>query len=193
MEEKNKKPKEDKAIVKGNVVVKKESKLKTYYNLFFSATPGEVVQGIISNVIVPAIKNTMGDVWRRSGDMFLWGVDSKEAKGSNGRRVVRDYSSYSRDDRRKTQNARPQSSRRADDWKELGFDRKSDCEDIILSLQEDIVEYDSASVGRLLELAGIVPDSIHFDWGWDNLDSADCELDNRDGLWYLIMPRMIRL
>lgn len=183
----------DKAIVKGNVVVKKDSKIKTYYKLFFSATPSEVVQGVVTNVIIPAIKHTLGDVWRRSGDMFLWGVDSKEARSSNGRRVVRDYSSYSRDDRRRSQNTRSQSNRRADDWKELGFDRKSDCEDIIVSLQEDIEEYDTASVGRLLELTGVVPDSIHFDWGWDNLDNADCELDNRDGLWYLIMPKMIRL
>lgn len=184
-------------VVKGKVYVPKESKIQKLYNIFFSASPSDVVRGLVQYVLIPDAKYTMNNMWRKAGDMMSYGIEEGRGRSSDRRGGNRrhDYTSHSRKDNRvafQNESSSVKASVRADSWKTIEFDLKSDCEDIIVELQEDITDYDQATVARLLELAGFDPEPIHFEWGWENLDEADCEI-GRNGRWRLLMPRMVRL
>lgn len=185
-------------IMKGNVYVPKETKVHKLYSLFFSASPSEVLKNVIKYVLLPDAKYTMNNMGRKAVDMMTYGVEEGRGRPSSGsRRNTRephDYRQHSRkNDRVAFQNeSQIRTSARADSWKDLEFEYKSDCEKIICELQEDIIDYEEASVARIYDILGFTPDPIHFEWGWENLDDADCEI-GRSGKWRLIMPKMVRL
>lgn len=198
-EKKDLQNKELKPIVKGTVVKQKPSMVQRAYNVFFKASPEEVLVGVFHKVVIPNLKYMVKDIWGKAGDMFLFGVDSvksnREVKRDGSR--YRDYQSYrSNGDKRKAfqnESSEPANGARVDDYKMLEYDLKEDVEDIVTELQEDIMEYGETTVARVLELSGITEiDPIHFNWGWENLDDIDMEMTRR-GYWRIIFPKVVKL
>lgn len=200
MDKENKDTTSQKPIVKGKVYVPKESKLQKIYSIFFSASPSDVIKGLIMNVLIPDAKYTLNNMWKKSGDMLMYGVDESR-KGGSRRRRRDDHYDYSDQYRNVGSRSRTQSqnsshisagSSRADYWKTIEFERKGDAEDLIEYLRDELEEYDYVRVDTLLEQAGLTSDiePIHTKWGWDDLDDARVEI-GRGGRWRLVMPKMI--
>lgn len=201
MDKENKDTTSQKPIVKGKVYVPKENKLQKIYSIFFSASPSDVIKGLIMNVLIPDAKYTLNNMWKKSGDMLMYGVDESRKGGSRRRRRDGhyDYSDQYRNggvnrSRAQSQNSSHISagSSRADYWKTIEFERKGDAEDLIEYLRDELEEYDYVRVDTLLEQAGLTSDiePIHTKWGWDDLDDARVEI-GRGGRWRLVMPKMI--
>lgn len=199
MDKENKDTTSQKPIVKGKVYVPKENKLQKIYSIFFSASPSDVIKGLIMNVLIPDAKYTLNNMWKKSGDMLMYGID--ESKNSRSRRRRRDdhydYSGQYRGTgrahvRSQNNNYISAGSSRADYWKTIEFERKEDAEDLIEYLRDELEEYDYVRVDTLLEQAGLTSDieQIHTMWGWDDLDDARVEI-GRGGRWRLVLPKMI--
>ena len=206
MDKENKDTTSQKPIAKGKVYVPKESKLHKIYSIFFSASPSDVIKGLIMNVLIPDAKYTLNNMWKKSGDMLMYGVDESR-KGGSRRRRRDDHYDYSDQYRNGSGNgSRSQShnssriiagSSRADYWKTIEFERKGDAEDIIDYLRDELEEYDYVRVDTLLEQVKMLYpglnldiEPIHTKWGWDDLDDARVEI-GRGGRWRLVMPKMI--
>lgn len=183
---------EKKPAVKGKVYVQKKSKIQELYDMFFSASPSEVVKGIIRNVLIPDAKYTLNNMWKKSGDMLMYGVEEGK-KGSDGRRSY--HKQYRSSNDRTAFNSDTKitaASSRADYWKTLEFERKGDADDLIEYLKDELDEYGEVRVDTVLEFAGLTNDiePIHTKWGWDDLSGARAEI-SRGGRWKLVMPKMI--
>lgn len=200
MDKENKDTTSQKPIVKGKVYVPKESKLQKIYSIFFSASPSDVIKGLIMNVLIPDAKYTLNNMWKKSGDMLMYGVDESR-KGGSRRRRRDDHYDYSDQYRNGGSRSRTQSqnsshisagSSRADYWKTIEFELKGDAEDLIEYLRDELEDYDYVRVDTLLEQAGLTSDiePIHTKWGWDDLDDARVEIGS-GGRWRLVMPKMI--
>ena len=199
MDKENKDTTSQKPIVKGKVYVPKENKLQKIYGIFFSASPSDVIKGLIMNVLIPDAKYTLNNMWKKSGDMLMYGVDESRKGGSRRRRRDDhyDYSGQYRDTGRAHVRSQNNSyisagSSRADYWKTIEFERKEDAEDLLEYLRDELEEYDYVRVDTLLEQAGLTSDiePIHTKWGWDDLDDARVEI-GRGGRWRLVMPKMV--
>lgn len=187
-------PEKKKSVVSGTVMERKPSTVKRISSLFFQASPEEVAQNVVKNVILPDIKYLLNNIWKRTGEIMFWGVDGRAPRRGRDDRY-RDYNSISsrgQRDRAFQNESKRDDYSRVDSYKDLIFDNKDDPERIILELQEEIIEYDEAKVARILEECGKTPDPHHFEWGWTNLDDADVEM-TPVGWWYLVLPRMKRL
>ena len=199
MDKENKDITSQKPIVKGKVYVPKENIFQKICNIFFSASPSDVIKGLVANVLIPDAKYTLNNMWKKSGDMLMYGVDESGKGGSRRRRRDGryDYSGQYRDTGRAHVRSQNNSyisagSSRADYWKTIEFERKEDAEDLLEYLRDELEEYDYVRVDTLLEQAGLTSDieQIHTRWGWDDLDDARVEI-GRGGRWRLVMPKMI--
>lgn len=189
-----------KPVMKGKVYVQKDNALQKLYHTFFSASPSEVVTALIKNVLVPDALYTLNNMWKKSGDMFIYGVD--DSKSDRRRRDRRDghydYSGRYRNGSGGSNNQNEPrisaASSRADYWKTIEFERKGDAEDLLDYLRDelDVEGYDYVRVDTLLEFANLTSDiePIHTKWGWDDLTDARVEM-GRGGKWRLVMPKMI--
>lgn len=191
MSEKKDRPKN---VVTGGVMKPKESTFKRIYHIFFAMDPQDVAKNVLTRVILPDIQYSLNNIWKRAGEIWFWGIgDESSSRGRSSRtaydRVLKKEgrTAFQNESRR-----RDRRSTRVDEFKEWGFERKKDVDNVILGLEEDINDYEEATVARLYELAGETPESIHFDWGWVKGDEFDYEM-GRDGLWHILFPKLKRL
>ena len=193
MAEKKDRPKN---VVKGEVMRPKESTFKKIYHIFFAMDPQDVAKNVFTRVILPDIQYSLNNIWKRAGEIWFWGVgdESSSRRGRSGRTAY-DRMSSGRSRTAFQNESRDRKDRRGtkvDEFKEWGYSSQGDVERIVLGLEEDLNDYEQATVARLLELVGETPEPIHFDWGWREGDEFDYEM-GRDGLWHIIFPKLKRL
>lgn len=185
-------------IVKGEIMRPKDSKIKAIYHIFFAAEPTEAIRNVIAKVLFPNIQYTLNSMWKRFGDTMFYGVDDKAAPRSRRDERHNYQRHYRNDDRAAFQNENNTDCRgtRIDEIKEWGYTRKSDAEDIVLTIRDELNEYEVCDIGKVLEEMGLTPDPIHYKWGWIKGDVFDPDRNvemGRDGYWHINYPRIRKL
>ena len=161
-----------------NVTVKKAGVGKKLYNVFFSASPEEVVTDLKRTVLIPAIKRGILDIITIGASILINGKDSASqwnrspyTFGSVMGTII-DYNGISTN-RQQTQVAQnaPLGVLSMDT---IGFKTEADAKIVLYNMRKYLQQYNVVTAAEYYEFCGNYGyDWQAKNWGWDNLDSAE--------------------
>lgn len=174
-------------VVKGPVKVRKKSAVSSAIDNFVSEDLSNIKTYIISDVIIPTIKNTIWDAFTNSLDMILFGGSGRARKNGPGSSRA-PYVSYNKcSDPRSSRRDTNEPRRGRYDFKYITFVNKSDADEVLRQMDAAMDEYHIVSVLDFYDLVGETPDSTDDKYGWTNLRNARV-VRGRDG-YYIELPR----
>lgn len=178
---------ETKKIIKGKVRKRKPSLGKKMKEEFISTDSHSVLSYLLEDVFIPAAKETIANLVSGGIDMILFGGGGDHGRSSSRGKSRVSYESYyerKNVDRYSSRNRR--STQYMDD---IIFDNRTEAEDVLSALLEDIDDYGVTTVGNFYDLVGENTNPSDFKWGWETLRSASVDRV-REG--YIIrLPRPI--
>ena len=172
------KAKDEKAIEKvvtGEVKRKKRSKSRRVLDLFINEDGADIKEYLISEVVIPGIKNTILDIM----NLLFWG--RTQPKKGGGYTPYNSISSGSRGSSRKPVRA-------GYIFDDVIVETREEAKDALSMLNEIIDRYGEASVGDFYEIVGITSNGFtDRQYGWRDIRDAYIR-GTREG--YLIhLPR----
>lgn len=139
-------------VVNGTAKTRKQSEVKKFAGIFMPDEVGDVKTFIITDVVIPGLKNAIADVV----SIVLFGEAGRIGTRKNAGSKVsyqRYYDDPRRDDRRNyNQRPRPVAGFEFDD---IIFDNRGDADLVLDQLESAIANYGMASVLDLYDLAGL--------------------------------------
>lgn len=174
-------------VVSGNTKTRKNSEMKKFANIFIPEDVDNVKSYIVTDVIIPGIKNAIADVV----SIVLFG-DSGRLGGRSGKGSRASYQKYyddRRDDRRDY--GRPRASA-GFEYDDIIFESRGDADLVLDQLESAINTYGIASVADLYDLAGITCRSYTANkYGWTDIRTAKV-IRTREG-YILQLPRTVQI
>lgn len=172
-------------VVKGVVKTKKKSEIRKFTDVFVAEDAHTVKTYLISDLLIPAIKNIILDLIIEGATMMFKG----EPRRGGDKRSSMDYVSY--------RTYADRGERRHSDTKariDFGLDdiyleSKGDAEIVLTRLDEMIEAYDRASVADFYDAIGESCPHTYNKYGWTNLASAEA-IRVRGGEYKLKLPRV---
>lgn len=181
-------PKKVEKVVKGPVKIKK-NRVREFADAFISEDISNVKTHIVSDVLVPTIKNTIADIIIDSVRMIFGVAPNRKIGGSNTASKI-SYSNYYNGSN-VTRSEEPK-TRTGFDYDQIVLDRR-DAEEVLSRLDEAIDEYGQASVGDLYDALGVTCDNYQINsYGWTNIAAARV-VPVRGGGFVLDMPKAMPL
>lgn len=176
-------------VIQGTVKTKKKSDISKLKDSFIAEDAATIKTYLLTDVLLPALKNTIEDVVTNGIRMLLRG-DTAARKSGNGASKISYNRMYDRrdDERRPSMNYR---SRSVYDFDDIILETRGEAEAVIDRLCEAIDTYGQASVGDLNDLVGRTGNYTDNDYGWYNLRNAEA-IRTRDG-YMLKLPRVLPL
>ena len=176
-------------VNKDSVKIKKQSKAKKTLRSFIAEDVGSVKSYIFSDVLVPAIKDTIIDMVQNGIELLINGGVSDRKYRKKGSRFIRDdrdnYTRYYREDKEERRRSRRDDQIDEDD---ITLNSRAEAEQVLDSMCEAIDHYDAVSVANLYDLLGIDCTSYTAqNWGWFDLSSAS--VSKVAGGYKLNLPR----
>lgn len=175
-------------IIQGKVVQRKTPWYKRAAHTMIADDAHDVGDFVLTDVIVPAIRNLIRDVIVGGVDRTLFGTSQARRGG-----VIRGDGPVS-SLRNKYHNlpverpmALTQGARARNDFEEIVLDSRSEAVEIIEFLVNRIERYKLATVADLYDALGITSDFTSRSWGWTDLREANV-LQSSHG-WKLDLPR----
>lgn len=192
-EEQKRQPTEEKKeiqkVVKGPVKVKKKSAVSKAVDQFVEEDLGNIKTYLISDVIIPTIKNTIWDAFTNTLDMVLYGGTGRAKKNGPGSSRV-SYVSYNNYSNRRDNRENSDEPRRSKyDFSVITFNNKSDADEVLRQMDAIMDTYKMVSVSDFYDLIGESCDYTDQKYGWMNLRNART-VRGRDG-YYLELPKPI--
>ena len=175
-------------VVSGKARVKKKSGVRKFADSFVSEEAANVGSYILSELIIPTVKQTIVDGIKNSAEMIFLGKVSDR----NSRRVgsSASYVSYNRYSDRRDDRYEPK-SRGSYNPDDIVFDSRRDAEDVLQQMDGIMAEYGLVKVADLYDLAGLTCPHTSNRYGWTNIRNAEV-VRISDG--YIIkLPRAIPL
>ena len=182
----------------GGVTTRKRSLARRFVDIFLKdgASPKEIKQYIIEDVIVPAVLENIADAINAAVEMRFFGAPKRRSRGgaSNGARVS--YGSFFNSGTNQRRERLASSARERSDRDPLDdyiFESKGDAEMVLVDMRELLEQYNQVTVADYLDILtnyGIKVQSYHTDnkFGWTDL--SDVEISRaRGGGYYLPLPR----
>lgn len=175
-------------VVSGGVKTKKKSDILKFADVFIAEDMENVKTYIVSDVIIPTVKNTIADIVTNGLNMILFGETNRNSKRSTSSKIS--YNSYY--DRKSNDRPRShQQTRGGYFYDDVILDSRGDAEEVLTCLDELIETYGTASVADLGELIGVTGEYTDNKYGWNDLRNASVER-TRDG-YRLKLPRAVPL
>lgn len=182
--------KEVSKVTKGKVKTQEKSALKKFGEAFIEDDIADIKSYVISDVIIPAVKNLIFDSFIGSLEMMLFGSTGNRSRRSGGKNGSGTYVSYNKfSDNRSRRNDDSRSDSRLD-YQSIIFEEKADAEEVLDTLRNLIEDYDQATIGDFYDAAGITPDknfTKNEEYGWNDLNHASVKY-GRDG-WFISLPK----
>ena len=173
-------------VVKANVRRKKKSGLKKVANILLAEDIEDAKARLIGDVVIPAIRQAIHDIFDRGSDLMFFGQDSKNGKPRASRVSYKDY--YDSDKKTLERYKTPPKTL---EYNDVIFDSRSEAEEVLFKMDELIEVYGSASVADFYEFAGITGDYPANSYGWTDIRSAhiDRVRDNGEYGYTIVFPR----
>lgn len=190
-EQKTAEKKKIKKVVSGKTTVKKKGGVRKFTDSFISEEASNVGSYIITELVVPTVKQTIVDAIKNSAEMIFLGkiVDRGRRSGSSSSYVSYNRYSDRRDDRNYRSESRQRGSYNPDD---IIFENKQDADSVLLQMDEIVDEYRLVSVADLYDLAGVsgAPHTAN-KYGWTSTRNA--EVIRTNGGYIIKLPRAMPL
>lgn len=170
-------------VVTGDVVVKKKSGMRKLTDVFISEDASNVKSYIVSDVLVPTIKNLFCDIIKDSADIIFGGGTSSRRKNT----LSSNYVSYDRFSDRRDDRRRSEYKSNGFEYDDIVLKSKGDAEEVLMQLDGLIETYGHATVADLYDLVGKSGPYTLQRYGWTSLHNARSERV-RDG-YLLKLPR----
>ncbi len=177
----------EKAIT-GTVKTKKKNEIKKFADIFISEDAGNVKSYILMEVLIPAIKKAIDDIFTSGIRMLLWGEKGQSSKSGTASKIS--YRSYydKKDDRRDYSGS---SIRNGYSYDDIIFDNRGEAEEVLSRMDELISTYDVVSVADLYDLCGINGSYTDNKYGWTDIRNASV-VRIRDG-YTIKLPKALPL
>lgn len=146
---------------------------KKLVSSLFPTSPADVVEYVVTDIVVPALKDLVSDMVTGAIENALYGSNSRRGgysrRGSmsSGWTSRTDYSAISKPKGR-VEIVSPRST----DWKDLRYDSRSAAENVLAGMDRHIQRYGRATVGDLMTLSGVSSSVIDERWFWSDLNGA---------------------
>lgn len=176
-------------VITGKARVKKKSEVRKFADNFFSEDVANVKTYIISEVVIPTIKNALSDAIRYGSDMLIYGEAGRSKRSSNASKVS--YNRYYDDRRELARRDDSPRSRTRYSYDEITLDSRTEAEAVLRRMDEAIEEYGMVSVADLYDLVGITGEYTDLNYGWFDLRNADV-IRVRDG-FLIKLPKVVPL
>ena len=172
-------------VVKGPVKIKK-NRVRELTDAFISDDIANVKTHIVSDVLIPTIKNTVADIIIDSVQM-IFGVSPNRKVGGSSTSSKISYSNYYNGNVTNRTTEEPR-ARTGFDYDQIILDRR-DAEEVLSRLDETIEAYGQATVGDLYDALGVTCDNYMINsYGWTNIVAARV-VPVRGGGFVLDMPK----
>lgn len=163
----------------GEVTVREETLWSKLLHIFIAGDMSDLKGMIIDEVLIPAGRKALSDIWKKSGDVLFHGrVSSDEGPRQRGNRPSYSYSAYY-DDQRRDNAPRNPDRRPSDDWNRVTFSERGFAEEVLEEMRMCIREYGNVSVLEFYDISGV---SVYHqgqytnnNYGWTDLDNAYVE------------------
>lgn len=185
--------------LEGSVVEKKRSVATKFKNLFFGGDFKTSAQYVASEIVMPGMRNMVGDAAKGAVDRVLYGD-----RGGRDKRTGSDYGSrvsYNRPVNRD----RGQDGRRAYlpdqaphpyrtntmEINDLVFSTREDAEKVLTTMYDFLESYDLVSLADVYEMVGLPTKYTDTQWGWTELRASS--VTQRSNGYLIDLPPMITL
>lgn len=160
-------------VVKGQVGVKKKTIGQKAGEALLSDEAGGIGSYILSDVLIPAIKDTLADMATSAINMAFYGdtrgTRSNRSKGFNiYRGETRSYENCYVN----SHGGRPERIRDHYNVDNITFSSRGDAEEVLDVMLDMIDRYDMVTVGDLYDLIGEPTRTKDFNYGWTQLGAA---------------------
>ena len=167
-------------VVNGKVKIKKNDGRKLA-SMFISEDAADVKSYVIMDVLIPAIKKLVYDVFTDGIDMILYGgKGGHKSSGSAGRVSYRSY--Y--DDRSGSRRDRDRDSdlvRGRFDYDDIVFESRGEAELVRERMVEVIDNYGFVTVADMYDMADLTAPYTAAKYGWTNIRTAEVVRVRGDG------------
>lgn len=189
-EEKYHKPEKDLSpVVSQPATVKKKSGIVKLADVFLPEDVASVRSYIVSDVIIPKIKNVLHDIGAEAWDSF-WGISGRSTSRGTASRVS--YVSYDKYSKRAEHSDQPR-QRSGIDYNDVEFRTRGEAELVLDRMGELCEEYGAVSVADFYSISDVTNENYTLNkWGWT--DISGMKVVGLSGGGYSIkMPRAIPL
>lgn len=147
---------------------------KRFSETFIGGDAKSVWSYVLFDVLIPASKDMVADAMSTGVERMLFGesrVSSRRSRGGNG---YVNYSRFSSGGRREREEPRGISrrARASHDFNEIILETRSEAENVIDRLFDQVSQFEMATVGDLYDLVGINSNYTDNKWGWTDLRGA---------------------
>ena len=167
-------------VVKGKVKVKKKTAAQSAIDTFVKEDLVSIKNSLISDIIIPAVKNMIWDGFTDALDIALFKGDGRRRGGAGSSRSsyvsYNKYSNSSRENRRES--SEPRRSRY--DFSDITFESKPDAEEVLRQMDDIMDEYKIVTVSDFYDLVGETGEYTDRKYGWTNIRNAHV-VRGRDG------------
>jgi hypothetical protein len=178
-------------VIEGNVKTKEKGLFSKLGETFLSEDASKVKSYILTDVIIPAVKDTIVDIVKNGIDMIFYGEPRADRSKQKGGGTYVSYNSYyNPSSRSRTTDTRDRDRSRSNS-REFIFDSRGEAEKVLDTLFDLVEEYKAASVADLCSLVGVTGEWTDNKWGW--LDLKGSSVKRVHGGYILDLPRPIYL
>lgn len=171
-------------VVTGPVKVKKKGELHKVRDLFISEDIKNVKSYVFMDVLVPAIKKAIYDIFTDGIDMILYGETGRGRRSNSGR--VQYGSFY---DKRGDRRSEPGRGRASYSYDDVTIESRGEAEEVLDRMSEAVEVYGCVSVADLYDLVGISSSFTDNKYGWTKATFRNVSIKHvRDG-YQLDLPR----
>lgn len=168
-------------VIKGNVKTRKRSVSKRMADTFISEDAETIRSYIITDVIVPEIK----EIIMETVNVILFGGSKPTGKKKNQPYVS--YSSYSSPSY-KSQQKQIERRNASSNFNDVIFESRGEAEEVLSSLVDIVEDYETATVADFYDLVGITGSFTDNKYGWNDFGGASVSRA-RGGGYIINLPR----
>lgn len=187
--------------VTNSAVQRKPSIIRRVKSAFIADDARSIGSFLLEDVVIPTAKSLISDVVTNAIERALYG-ESRGRPMSSSRISTRGYTPYNRvyssgsrvtppDDGPGERRELSREARRSHDFGEIVFASRVEAYEVLDRLNDQIKNFDIATVGDLLDLAGITSTHVDENWGWRTLATAQVRRV-RDG-YILDLERPVKI
>lgn len=173
-------------VIEGTAKLKQKTDLQKAAGSFISSDIRSVGSYALTDIIIPAIKNTVVSVIKDGIEMLFFG-ETRRSSDSRvpGARV--DYRGMYPD--RRDEPRRDERRVTGYEYEDIKFYNRGQAEAVLDAMGDTIAEYRFVTIGDLFEFAGLTPPAYtNVRYGWDSIRYAEIRR-TRDGDYYIDLPR----